>query len=217
MLLGLIQDAENTRKAMIDQAGGANASQAAIDAANQQYQATIDSLDTFAGKLNISKSELDKITGNYDINLLYTTTYVSRGTPPSRSDFGSIPTGRIGGERWGGVYEHAQDGALRDAGLYSPMSPARYAFAEPATGGEAFIPKYGETRRSTGILAHAAGWYGMDVVPRGMAYSRGGATSVAVNVSVSSGGGDEERYLAAVVQRGIRTGKIRIAASAIQN
>lgn len=65
--------------------------------------------------------------------------------------------------RWGGITERAQDGLLREAAVYSPMGPARYAFAEPATGGEAFIPRFGDRDRSLGILDKAASWYGMQV------------------------------------------------------
>jgi hypothetical protein len=79
--------------------------------------------------------------------------------------------------RWGGITEHAQSGLLRDAAVYSPVAAgARYAFAEPATGGEAFVPKYGDYGRSMQILSEAARWYGASVQP-------GGATGG------SSGGG----------------------------
>lgn len=71
------------------------------------------------------------------------------------------------GRRWGGVTVHAQDGMLRNAGIYSPRSPARYAFSEPATGGEAFVPKNGDYGRSMSILSQAAGWYGASVMPGG--------------------------------------------------
>lgn len=68
--------------------------------------------------------------------------------------------------RWGGLYEHAATGALRDARVYSAAGAgARYAFAEPSTGGEAFIPKRGNYGRSMSILDHAAGWYGARVMP----------------------------------------------------
>lgn len=67
------------------------------------------------------------------------------------------------GRRWGGVTEHARTGLLRDARIFAP--PTRYAFAEPATGGEAFIPRFGNIARSLEILAHAASWYKMAIVP----------------------------------------------------
>ena len=72
-----------------------------------------------------------------------------------------------GGQRWGGITEHASIGTLREAATYSTRSPARYAFAEPATGGEAFVPKHGDYGRSMAILSQAAGWYGATVSPQG--------------------------------------------------
>ncbi|GGR78573.1 hypothetical protein GCM10010169_23440 [Micromonospora fulviviridis] len=83
--------------------------------------------------------------------------------------------------RWGGITEHARDGLLRDAAVYSPAGPARYAFAEPATGGEAFVPRLGDPRRSMAILDKAAGWYGATVQPRhlsSLTASAGGGTTV---------------------------------------
>jgi len=40
-----------------------------------------------------------------------------------------------------------------------------FKYGEPATGGEAFVPRKGDKKRSTAILGEAAGWYGMQVVP----------------------------------------------------
>lgn len=58
-------------------------------------------------------------------------------------------------QRWGGI-DHAATGLLR-AGIYTrPM----VSFAEPETGGEAFVPRLGDYRRSTAILDQAARWYG---------------------------------------------------------
>jgi TP901 family phage tail tape measure protein len=67
--------------------------------------------------------------------------------------------------RWGGIATHARTGLLREAGVYSTNQPALYAFAEPATHGEAFIPKNGNRARSMAILDTAAAWYGAQVVP----------------------------------------------------
>ncbi|MEU0081362.1 hypothetical protein ABZY58_25970 [Micromonospora tulbaghiae] len=80
------------------------------------------------------------------------------------------------GRRWGGIVEHAQWGRLREAQIAAPVSPARYAWAEPATGGEAFIPRYGDPRRSLDILQRAARWYGQQVLPAGAAGSAGSVT-----------------------------------------
>lgn len=69
--------------------------------------------------------------------------------------------------RWGGVVEHAATGKLRDAAVYSAGQSPMYAFAEPETGGEAFVPKHGDARRSLGIVDQAARWYGHTIVPTG--------------------------------------------------
>lgn len=88
------------------------------------------------------------------------------------------------GQRWGGITEHAATGLLRQATTFS-AGPTRYAFAERATGGEAFIPKHGNYNRSMSILSQAAGWYGAKVTtaPEGgtrgeVDYERLGATIV---------------------------------------
>jgi TP901 family phage tail tape measure protein len=66
--------------------------------------------------------------------------------------------------RWGGITTHARTGLLREAGVYSTNQPALYAFAEPATHGEAFIPKRGNRARSLAILDQAAAWYGAELI-----------------------------------------------------
>lgn len=89
---------------------------------------------------------------------------------------------RAAGNRWGGMYEHAAVGTLREAGTYSASNPGRYMIAEPETGGEAFIPRKGNYGRSMSILNGAAGWYGAQVVPR---MSPAAATPSVVNVYVT--------------------------------
>ncbi len=67
----------------------------------------------------------------------------------------------VGESRWGDIYEYARGG----------VTPAHIArgdlirYAEPETGGEAFIPRRGDPTRSMSILATAASWYGARVVP----------------------------------------------------
>lgn len=78
--------------------------------------------------------------------------------------------------RHGGVMSFASGG----------MTPAHVAggemirYAEPATGGEAFVPRRGNAARSVGVLEHAAGWYGMGLHPlsRGHLMERGGVTYI---------------------------------------
>lgn len=61
----------------------------------------------------------------------------------------------------GGVYM-AQGGvmSLAGAGIYQAGSSPLYGFAEPGTGGEAFIPRHGDRQRGRDLLDVAAGWYG---------------------------------------------------------
>jgi TP901 family phage tail tape measure protein len=67
----------------------------------------------------------------------------------------------LGLRRWGGI--SAATGSLRDAMIAGPGT--RYQWAEPETGGEAFIPRHGKQDRSMGILSKAAAWYGAKVTP----------------------------------------------------
>ncbi len=63
--------------------------------------------------------------------------------------------------RWGAVTAYAK-GGITPAHVTSSQL---FKYGEPATGGEAFVPKNGDKKRSTAILGEAAGWYGMKVVP----------------------------------------------------
>lgn len=95
---------------------------------------------------------------------------------------------RHGGITMGGVpVQHAASGLLRDATIATkPM----VSWAEPETGGEAFVPRRGNYSRSMQIMSEAAGWYNADVVPRGTwSGGAGGGTPVAVNVIVSAAPG----------------------------
>lgn len=107
-------------------------------------------------------------------------------------------------ERAGGIYEHAEEGLL-SAGIYPATSPARYAFAEPATGGEAFVPRYGEYMRSTSIIDQAARWYGGRFAPMG----GGGGTFR--HEFVFSGAASSS--LGTVIMGMVRTGEIQIKTS----
>ncbi len=80
--------------------------------------------------------------------------FVTKGNPNP----GAMPG--LGGQRWGGVMAFAGGG-------FTPahvQRGQRIKYAEPETGGEAFIPRRGDHSRSMAVLRHAAKWYGMDVV-----------------------------------------------------
>lgn len=85
------------------------------------------------------------------------------------------PIGR--NERWGGI--HAQVGLLRQAKIGRGQL---YGWAEPQTGGEAFIPRHGDRARALSILSEAARWHGADLVPRAGA---AGASSTPARSAVS--------------------------------
>jgi TP901 family phage tail tape measure protein len=101
-------------------------------------------------------------------------------------------------QRWGGVTVHAQRGLL-NAGIYSAQNPARYAFAEPATGGEAFIPRRGNRARSLAILDVAASWYGADITRRGQ-WRGQRPVEVATITSMTGASGSGRRYGSTVVE-----------------
>jgi len=114
------------------------------------------------------------------------------------------------GNRFGGVYEHAQSGLLREAAMFSPRTPARYAFAEPGTGGEAFVPKHGDYGRSMSILSQAAAWYGARVAPREQGwYGGGGAGGVMVSntyqLNVTAPVGSHPREIGGEIMRYLRS------------
>ena len=90
--------------------------------------------------------------------------YISGSVRWTSSGDLKVPGGTQLKNRWGGVYEHAATGLLREAQVASPQGPARYAWAEPATGGELFAPKYGDmnlTRRNVGYAVE--NWWGGSV------------------------------------------------------
>lgn len=121
-----------------------------------------------------------------------------------------VPGGTLVKNARGGVYEHAAAGVLRDAQIASPTSPAQYAWAEPSTGGEAFIPKYGDRGRALDILSTAAGWHGAQVVAGGPTYSSSGggkaamvsnAYSITVNVPPTADPAEVGRQVVTVIQQ----------------
>lgn len=77
-----------------------------------------------------------------------------------------VPGGTLTKDRWGGMHVPMAAGGVMSAGIYPASNPPLIQFAEPATGGEAYIPRRGNPARSVEVLGHAAGWYGMDLVPR---------------------------------------------------
>lgn len=125
-----------------------------------------------------------------------------------------------GGNRWGGLYthaatggafEHAAVGTLRDASLYSAVNPGRYMIAEPATHGEAFIPRSGNLARSRAIADYVVGnWLGGSTSWGGHGQSGGSGTmALAMTLSVDPGGGrPAEQVLAGQIANAVRGGTL---------
>lgn len=109
------------------------------------------------------RTELDKIK-NKVVSVTITRGDLNRGGSQASTN------------RWGGVYTHAADGALRQAQMFSAVAGpgARYGYAEGGTGGEGFVPKNGDYGRSIGILSTMAGWYGQHLVPAWQGRTAGG-------------------------------------------
>lgn len=168
------KDAADAAQATYNQTGS-------VDAANATYQQHIDKLKQILISAGVAKDKVDDLvksianvpsTKTFELKVKVTGTNVTAllhnldavGGRTSQQQF-----------RWGGVVTHAAQGSLRQANVYPATSPAMYAFAEPATRGEAFVPKSGDYGRSMSILSAAAGWYNADVVPRGGYYGGTGA------------------------------------------
>lgn len=93
-------------------------------------------------------------------------------------------------ERFGGIVM-ARNGLMAFGGTSGIASGGHplIGFAEPGTGGEAFIARNAPQGRSLAIANQAAGWHGGQVVPKG--WMGGGTVKVALSVGVGAGfGGD---------------------------
>jgi len=102
----------------------------------------------------------------------------------------------------GGIVEHAQAGLLSQAAVFRTRQPAVYAFAEPSTMGEAFVPKRGNYGRSMSILSAAAGWYNADVVPRDGWYGGGwgGAGAGSLELVITAAPGSDAKVMSAITE-----------------
>lgn len=73
-------------------------------------------------------------------------------------------TTSVGGQslqRWGGVVHAYAVAGVTPAHI---QRGERIKYAEPETGGEAFVPRRGDHRRSSAVLQEAASWYGYGLV-----------------------------------------------------
>lgn len=97
---------------------------------------------------------------NVSVTEYLKTVYSSSGAPAGAAQ--GTQKGGLGdllGNRWGGVHMHAAaTGLLREAAIGGggPL----YQWAEPQTGGEGFVPRFGDEARSRSIIEIEAAWYG---------------------------------------------------------
>lgn len=121
---------------------------------------------------------------------------------------------RLNGSRWGDIYQHADVGLLSSAKVYASQSPGRYMIAEPQTGGEAFVPRFGSYSRSTAILDQASRWYGGRFMAGGgmSGGGGGGTTSVNLTLTLGPGGTSSDRALAQIAHYALRAGSLQLRA-----
>lgn len=105
--------------------------------------------------------------------------------------------------RWGAVHSYAKGGIHAMIGKGDLIR-----WAEPETGGEAYIPRLGDRGRSVSILGEAASWYGFGLHPKNgagaLSFAAGGITGIQppgfiapppqVTVMAPAGGGSTNYY-----------------------
>ena len=198
----MAQEAEAVREATIAQAGGQNASAAAVAAANAKYSSQIGELEALAVKLHLSRDQVQALLDKYrelakapniaksiNIHTNYSTSFGGTGPYANKQ----IPTAL------GGVMIPAAQGMI-----YSASNPPLIKFAEPSTGGEALIPRRGiAAARGLALADTAASWYGGRVMS-----GRGGGTTL--TLSAGQGGTSLERALLPLVTTLLRNGAIAL-------
>jgi hypothetical protein len=125
------------------------------------YNSYLSQLRSVLSKAGMSKADIDKLLTKY-----------ARITLTSTSN------------RWGGLYEHAAGGTLKDAQV-AAGGPTRYAWAEASTGGELFAPKNGNLQKTRAQVGWAvANWWGGNVNWGGEG-SGGGARHITVQAPIA--------------------------------
>ena len=156
------------------------------------YDKEVDALLATARKAGLSKDKIDDLRKSFEAlppskTIPVTVKIRVTGAPGTGGILGSLQ-GRTF-NREGGVYEHAAEGVLNQAKIESAVvgPGARYAYAERETGGEAFVPKFGDQARAVSILDIAAGWHGMRMIPADRSIrAQGGDGAVAGNTYVTN-------------------------------
>jgi TP901 family phage tail tape measure protein len=152
--------------------------------------ATINARDNATGVIDAARRILDSVNGRTS-TMYVNTVYL---------------TPNVGPRRMGGIdnVTPAAKGMLQ-AGIVNQRA---ILFGERETGGEAFVPRFGNPHRSTAVLAEAASWYGMELRPRGTTLSQPQHYDLRsiVNVSVRAAGSiTDQRGLVKAIERVVNT------------
>jgi TP901 family phage tail tape measure protein len=210
----LAEAAAGAASATLDQTGS-------VDEARASYDHYIDQLRKTLRQAGYTRDEVDKLVESIasmpSSKTIRITAQIATNITNQVSSVFQRMQRAFGGMRWGGVVEHARDGLLSTAGVYSGGQPL-YAFAEPDTGGEAFVPRRGDRSRSLSVLSHAAGWYGAQVMPAAAQPYRGGSGGGALTVTVpvtlldpTTGEATRRALVKATLDRGVPAATVRQA------
>lgn len=134
-----------------------------------------------------ASSSLTGILGR--LNALYDRTITITTVHRTIMDAASSVFPALRQERWGGIVEMADGGVVEAADGFNwrraqVVQQPTVLFGERETGGEAYVPRRGDPRRSTEILEVAASWYGLTVVP-----DLDGAADALSDALAAAGGG----------------------------
>jgi len=186
-----------------------------IEEADEKYGAHLESMRKSMLQTGYSKAEVDELIGSYKAIPKKVATTVTANTTPAmtaavklRQYLKNIPDEvvniamRVTGQRnasaaasairkqyanrWGNIH-HAETGLLNQAAAWG-AGDTMYAFREPATGGEAFIPKNGDMDRSRAIWEYVGeNWLG--VRPAQPVVAAAGAQRMQLDVRLVTGQG----------------------------
>jgi TP901 family phage tail tape measure protein len=173
-IFGVTDAARDAAQATYAQTGSLSQAQAVYSSYIGQLQSTMKQAGFTQGQIDALTAAYAKIPREITTTIHSWTIY-HEGKATQTDQWPGVPYRQ---QRWGGVTEHAAAGLLRDAQMFSG-GPTRYAFAEPSTGGEAFIPRLGDLSRSRGIAEHVVrNWLGGQVSWRRTGSNGGGTTVV---------------------------------------
>jgi hypothetical protein len=209
-LMEVFEAARRTYDANI--ASGMSAQEAAA-----KYNAQIEAAKRAATAAGMAADEVNRLaaaqralpaTGKTIIN-----TVITRFRTEGGPNYNRAPGVQIA-QRDGGIV-YARDGMMalgRNSGVASGGRPL-IGFAEPGTGGEAFIARNAPASRSLAIANVAAGWHGGMVVPKGGGGGSNTNIYLTVNAGLGTNGRDVGEQIVEVLQPVInrRGGKVQFA------